>query len=158
MDMTDLNALRQVAEELRRQGPYWRTFRPVEHLMGWLYDEGKCVYCDVNLVPAHTKARSATTDHLLPKGQYPELHTDPLNAVPACADCNHTKGTWDPNENGERPQCLTSEMRRDFIARAKEHIRAKRQRGEATSQQDLAAWQEALEALATLRSGSKLVR
>ncbi|MFF8932859.1 HNH endonuclease signature motif containing protein [Streptomyces longwoodensis] len=35
-------------------------------------------------------------DHVLPKIKFPALCVDPLNLVPACAVCNHTKGQVSP--------------------------------------------------------------
>lgn len=35
-------------------------------------------------------------DHVMPKVRFPALCVDPLNLVPACAYCNHTKGQVSP--------------------------------------------------------------
>jgi HNH endonuclease len=142
--MIQMDELRMVAGDLQQQGQYWRSFKRIEHLMGWLYDKGKCVYCDEDLVEkGHTITGSATTDHLLPKRKYIQLDDEPLNAVPACSACNHLKGQWDPNERGDTP-ALTADLRREFVARARGHIRAKRQKRAAEFQLDLEAWQRAL--------------
>jgi len=148
-DRNDLNLLRRVAEDLQREGRYWKLFGRIEHLMGWLYDEGKCVYCGTELVETgHTISGLASTDHLLPKHNRPELDEDPLNAVPACSTCNHVKGQWDPNKSeGEplfRAGSLTPEMRTVFIARAKNHIQEKRRARAVAFEQDLTAWRKAL--------------
>jgi hypothetical protein len=36
---------------------------------------------------------ASTLDHYLPRATYPEFSVLPLNLVPACWDCNHTKDT-----------------------------------------------------------------
>lgn len=38
----------------------------------------------------------ATLDHHLPKSSFPALAVAPLNLVPACSDCNHTKASYVP--------------------------------------------------------------
>lgn len=144
--MDYLYELRKLAEALQQDGPYWRSFNRTEHLMGWLYAGGKCAYCDVDLVETGlTITGEASTDHLLPKSRYPGLDADPLNAVPACAACNHTKGRWDPNEGGETPAApLTPEMRLCFIGRARDHIKAIRSERAGAFRQDLDAWRKSL--------------
>ena len=81
---SNVEPLRQIAEGLKGSGGYWQLFKITEHLMGWLYDGGCCVYCDIDLVEeGHTTTGQATRDHLLPKRKkgYPELHEDDMNAV-----------------------------------------------------------------------------
>lgn len=34
----------------------------------------------------------STLDHSLPKAQHPSLAVTPINLIPSCKDCNHTKG------------------------------------------------------------------
>lgn len=45
---------------------------------------GRCCLC------SHRQA--STLDHYLPRASYPEFSVLPLNLVPACWECNHTKG------------------------------------------------------------------
>lgn len=47
-------------------------------------ENGQCPFCGVRLV--------ATLDHFLPKNLFPALTVSPLNLVPACRDCNSSKG------------------------------------------------------------------
>jgi hypothetical protein len=54
-----------------------------DQLMGVPQDE-RCPLCGHGVV--------RTLDHYLPKKSFPALCVDPMNLVPACADCNHAKG------------------------------------------------------------------
>ncbi|MFF7647116.1 HNH endonuclease [Streptomyces canus] len=65
-----------------------RTGRVIyDQLMAAPEDE-RCPLC------GHGMVRSL--DHYLPKRMFPALCVDPLNLVPACADCNHAKGETTP--------------------------------------------------------------
>lgn len=44
----------------------------------------RCPYCTIN--------DANTTEHILPKEQYPEYAVDVLNLIPACSQCNSKKG------------------------------------------------------------------
>ncbi|WP_345584337.1 hypothetical protein [Streptomyces prasinosporus] len=74
-------------------------------LVRWAYDngmvnsqDGRVIYEQIMAAPpdercplcGHGTVR--TMDHFLPKRMFPALCVDPLNLVPACADCNHVKG------------------------------------------------------------------
>lgn len=52
-----------------------------------------CPYCSIN--------EANTTDHILPKEQYPEYAIDTLNLIPTCSNCNSLKGddVVDDNNN-----------------------------------------------------------
>ncbi|WP_371639768.1 HNH endonuclease [Streptomyces virginiae] len=54
---------------------------------------GRCPLCGQRTV--------TTLDHHLPKALYPALSVDPLNLVPACADCNKLKLDKAPGSSGE---------------------------------------------------------
>jgi hypothetical protein len=49
---------------------------------------GQCPFC------GHLPV--STLDHCLPKAKYPALAVTPLNLIPCCKDCNHSKGTQEP--------------------------------------------------------------
>lgn len=44
----------------------------------------------------------STLDHTLPKALHPALAVTPINLVPCCKDCNHSKGTVSPTEAAEQ--------------------------------------------------------
>lgn len=52
----------------------------------------KCPYC--------TLSRANTTEHILPKDDYPEYAIDALNLLPCCSECNSAKGSKVRDENG----------------------------------------------------------
>lgn len=54
---------------------------------------GRCAYCGVGV--------AASLDHYLPLGQFPELSVLPRNLVPACADCNRSKGEFTPSKRAD---------------------------------------------------------
>ncbi|MCZ4120262.1 HNH endonuclease [Streptomyces sp. H39-S7] len=71
----------------------------------WVYEngmvntvEGRAVYDRIMAAPTDERCPLCghgvvrTLDHFLPKKMFPALCVDPLNLVPACADCNHAKG------------------------------------------------------------------
>ena len=61
--------------------------------------EGKCEYCERNLLCDRFEYSVSTLDHLLPKSKYPEcVAENECNWVFCCGPCNSTKHTWDPNE------------------------------------------------------------
>jgi hypothetical protein len=55
---------------------------------------GRCPLCGQRTV--------STLDHHLPKSLYPGLAVNPLNLVPACADCNKEKGEFAPSAPHEQ--------------------------------------------------------
>ncbi|MFE4755470.1 HNH endonuclease [Streptomyces mirabilis] len=82
----------------------------------WAYEngmvstrDGRAVYDRIMAAPpdetcplcGHGSVR--TLDHFLPKRMFPALCVDPLNLVPACADCNHAKGDGLPSTAGTTP-------------------------------------------------------
>jgi len=154
-------ALKDTAEWLSGQTEYWGSFRvnrkdkpePLAHLMGWLKHEGHCVYCGKNLVgDAETLRHAATTDHLLPKGEYPELDSDPLNAVPACGVCNSLKRAYDPNKHlgvyRKGSGCLTPEQQERLIEDVKEScLKTKTAERDSNFEDNFNSWKEALERL-----------
>jgi hypothetical protein len=68
------------------QGNYASRSGPSTQLRSSIYANnvgGRCCYC--------AQRRAGTLDHYLPQDVYPEFSVLPLNLVPACWDCNHTK-------------------------------------------------------------------
>ncbi|MEV6653909.1 HNH endonuclease signature motif containing protein [Streptomyces sp. NPDC051219] len=76
----------------------------------WAYEsgmvktrDGRAVYDQIMAAPADERCPLCghgmvrTLDHFLPKKMFPALCVDPLNLVPACADCNHAKGEGLPS-------------------------------------------------------------
>ncbi|MCB5179810.1 HNH endonuclease [Streptomyces antimicrobicus] len=74
-------------------------------LVRWVYEngmvgskDGRVVYEQIlaaapdERCPMCGHGMVRTLDHFLPKRLFPALCVDPLNLVPACADCNHVKG------------------------------------------------------------------
>lgn len=66
-----------------------------------LYDElmiaapdDRCPFCGHRTV--------STLDHSLGKARHPALAVTPINLVPSCKDCNHTKGTDDPASQADQ--------------------------------------------------------
>ncbi len=53
-----------------------------------------CPYCVIN--------SSNTTDHILPKEEYPEFAINVLNLIPCCGNCNGVKGKRVVNDKNER--------------------------------------------------------
>ncbi|MET7989224.1 HNH endonuclease signature motif containing protein [Streptomyces sp. NPDC005281] len=77
----------------------------------WAYEngmvntlDGRAVYEQLMAAPADDRCPLCgqgvvrTLDHFLPKRMFPALCVDPLNLVPACADCNHVKGEVFPSQ------------------------------------------------------------
>ena len=55
-----------------------------------------------NVCPYCTIGEASTTEHILPKENYPEYAVDVLNLIPACSGCNSLKGEDLHNKAGER--------------------------------------------------------
>ncbi|MFF6783872.1 HNH endonuclease [Streptomyces sp. NPDC012510] len=85
-------------------------------LVRWAYDngmvntrDGRAVYEQLLAAPPEERCPLCghgvvrTLDHFLPKMMFPALCVDPLNLVPACADCNHVKGESHPTDAETTP-------------------------------------------------------
>lgn len=93
--------LKRVSMNLSRKKGFWGKFRRITHLMGWVFHEGRCVYCQADLVYGdYISCGLASTDHLVPKSRRSESF-DPdgnwENLVPACSRCNGLKRHQDPS-------------------------------------------------------------
>ncbi|MEU6291372.1 HNH endonuclease signature motif containing protein [Streptomyces sp. NPDC046988] len=82
---------------------------PSQDAVQWIYGNGmvntqlgRAVYDQLMAAPEDERCPLCghgvvrTLDHFLPKRMFPALCVDPLNLVPACADCNHAKGDARP--------------------------------------------------------------
>lgn len=82
-------------------------------LVRWVYDngmvnsrDGRAVYEQIlasapdERCPICGHGMVRTLDHFLPKRMFPALCVDPMNLLPACADCNHVKGERIPTDGG----------------------------------------------------------
>jgi len=54
-----------------------------------------------NICPLCNQRTVTTLDHVLPKTSYPTFAVTPFNLIPACADCNKIKDTYQPNTSEE---------------------------------------------------------
>lgn len=54
-----------------------------------------------NICPLCNQRTVTTLDHVLPKTSYPTFAVTPFNLIPACADCNKIKDTYQPRTNEE---------------------------------------------------------
>ena len=50
-----------------------------------------------NICPLCNQRTVTTLDHVLPKTLYPSFSVTPFNLIPACADCNKIKDTYNPS-------------------------------------------------------------
>ncbi|MBK3534091.1 hypothetical protein ACWCQF_17955 [Streptomyces rubiginosohelvolus] len=70
---------------------------------GMIEGRGRRIYDELMRAPLHERCplcghgTVTTLDHFLPKKLFPALCVDPLNLVPACAECNKTKGERVPS-------------------------------------------------------------
>ncbi|MDH6537835.1 hypothetical protein M2167_000337 [Streptomyces sp. SPB4] len=84
--------------------------------VAWIYENGmlgtkngRVIYEQLRTAPQHDRCPLCghgvvrTLDHVLPKKSFPALCVDPLNLVPACADCNHAKGDALPTSLATTP-------------------------------------------------------
>lgn len=58
--------------------------------------EGRCAYCDRDLVSTRLGYACAETDHLLSQAKYRVVKDHPRNWVLACSICNSAKQGWTP--------------------------------------------------------------
>lgn len=70
---------------------------------GMVEGKGRRIYDQLMRAPLYERCplcghgTVTTLDHFLPKKLFPALCVDPLNLVPACAECNHAKGERVPS-------------------------------------------------------------
>jgi hypothetical protein len=100
-------------------------------LQVWAECDFRCAYCDADLLSSYDLYALGQTDHLLPRGAYPQLCESPSNHVLSCWTCNRLKRHWDPNTRvGDmiftQGVALTSEQRRTLIDRAATYVKSLR--------------------------------
>ncbi|MEU9418435.1 hypothetical protein [Streptomyces sp. NPDC048272] len=89
---------------------------PTSNAVQWIYGngmvstkDGRAIYDQLKAAPVDERCPLCghgmvrTLDHYLPKNTFPALCVDPLNLVPACADCNHAKGDVPPTSAETTP-------------------------------------------------------
>jgi len=83
-------------------------------------DQGRCVYCGLDLKADYDRFMMATEDHLVPasKGNHGR---DLQNLVLSCRTCNSLKSNFVPD-----PPIDLKEHRRQYITAVRAHIMAKR--------------------------------
>jgi hypothetical protein len=84
-------------------------------------DQGKCRYCDRDILESFDTFSASHLDHLKPN-KVGGPHDDPWNRVTSCGVCNNLKWTFDPSEG----QMVTAETFDQCIQKAREYIGNKR--------------------------------
>ncbi|MFD4865301.1 HNH endonuclease [Streptomyces sp. NPDC058412] len=87
-----------------------------EKAVTWVYENGmvkggpgRAIYDELMASPKHGQCPLcghgivSQLDHFMPKSSYPALCVDPLNLIPACSDCNKTKGDTKATRAEELP-------------------------------------------------------
>jgi 5-methylcytosine-specific restriction endonuclease McrA len=120
-----------------------------EALEIWLRCDCRCVYCGRDMLASRDIAYqfSSTAEHLLPKSKNRGLEAERSNLVLSCRPCNHLKGTWDPNLDGESIYAdgqLREEQRQELIQRVKAYLNPLRKKNEDHFVQEKNAILEAL--------------
>ena len=77
---------------------------------------GRCAYCGRDLVGERLSYASARTDHLLPKGQFPDLANHKDNWVLSCSVCNGAKRDWFPGHAGDAGSAPRADAQRGCVA------------------------------------------
>lgn len=61
----------------------------------YVESNGKCIYCEKDLLATSVEYYSGMVDRLLPKAKYPELEWDEGNLVLSCFSCSSIRGEFD---------------------------------------------------------------
>lgn len=77
---------------------YSSNHKVVRDIRSWIDNHNKRTY--LRKCPYCTLSRANTTEHILPKDDYPEYAIDALNLLPCCSECNSAKGSKVRDENG----------------------------------------------------------
>jgi len=79
-------------------------------------DQGRCVYCGLDLMADYDRFMMATEDHLVPESKGGKGR-DLQNLILSCAVCNRLKGNFVPD-----PALDSKKQRREYIAAVRAHI------------------------------------
>lgn len=82
-------------------------------------DQGRCVYCGLDLKADYDRFMMATEDHLLPESKGGDRNLS--NLVLSCRTCNSFKSNFIPN-----PPIDLKKQRRQYIAAVRAHVMNKR--------------------------------
>ena len=83
-------------------------------------DQGRCVYCGLDLKADYDRFMMATEDHLVP-GSRGGAGRELANLVLSCRVCNDLKGNFVPD-----PPLDPMKQRRNYIAAVRAHIMRRR--------------------------------
>lgn len=122
--------LLQAAQKMCRENSFMHRWKP-ETLAVYLRHECKCVYCQRDLMETRDiKYFFADREHILPKGKFPALESDPNNMAVACAACNTIKSDWNPNHQdpivAPDVQHLELPEREEFLRRSRAYVAFRR--------------------------------
>ena len=85
-------------EKLLLKDLYGSKAKVVKDIRTWIDAHNKRTY--LRKCPYCTLSRANTTEHILPKENYPEFAIDALNLLPCCSECNSAKGEQVRDEDG----------------------------------------------------------
>lgn len=77
---------------------YGSKAKVVKDIRAWIDAHNKRTY--LRKCPYCTLSRANTTEHILPKDDYPEYAINALNLLPCCSECNSAKGEQVRDDNG----------------------------------------------------------
>lgn len=80
------------------KGLYDSKAKVVKDIREWIDGHNKRTY--LRKCPYCTLSRANTTEHILPKNDYPEYAINALNLLPCCSECNSAKGEQVRDEDG----------------------------------------------------------
>ena len=72
------------------KGLYNSSSTVVKTIREWIDKNNKQTY--LRICPYCTISRANTTEHIIPKNDYPEYAINALNLLPCCSECNSAKG------------------------------------------------------------------
>lgn len=85
-------------EKQLMKGLYGSKAKVVKVIRAWIDEHNKRTY--LRKCPYCTLSRANTTEHILPKDDYPEYAINALNLLPCCSECNSAKGEQVRDDDG----------------------------------------------------------